>query len=197
VAPSNLGGIWRFRERITPHRHLLVTLLPSCVAGAGLGCALLLTFPATTFRTIVPWLIGGGTVLFALSPFIAKRLEHVHHSHPGRRWFLYAGVFLVAVYGGYFGAGLGILLLAVMAIALPVELVELQGLRAVLSTFINFAAAIVFLVRGHLVVWAVVTLLLGTVTGGWIGTWLIQRLSPRVVRGLIVVIGVATTIRLA
>ncbi|HEY5304346.1 MAG TPA: sulfite exporter TauE/SafE family protein [Acidimicrobiales bacterium] len=131
------------------------------------------------------------------SLFIAKRLEHVHPTHPGRRWFLYAGIFLVAVYGGYFGAGLGILLLAVMAIALPFELARLQGLRAVLSTLINFAAAIVFLVRGHLVVWAVVTLLVGTVTGGWIETWLIQRLSPRVVRGLVVVIAVATPIRLA
>jgi len=84
-----------------------------------------------------------------------------------------------------------------MAIALPFELARLQGLRAVLSTLINFAAAIVFLVRGHLVVWAVVTLLVGTVTGGWIETWLIQRLSPRVVRGLVVVIAVATPIRLA
>ncbi len=197
VAPSNIGGIWRFRDTITPHRRLVATLIPSCLGGAGLGCALLFTFPATTFRTIVPWLIGAGTVLFALSPFIAKRLAHIDHSHPGRRWFLYLGIFLVAVYGGYFGAGLGILLLAIMAIALPLELVELQGLRSILSTFINVAAAIIFLVRGHLVIWAVVTLLIGTVTGGWIGTWLIQRLSPRFVRGLVVVIGIVTTIRLA
>ena len=158
---------------------------------------LLFAFPATTFRTIVPWLIGAGTLLFALSPLITRRLAHIDHSHPGRRWFLYVGVFLVAVYGGYFGAGLGILLLAVMAVALPLELVDLQGLRSVLSTIINVAAAVIFLIRGHLVVWAVVSLLLGTLVGGWMGTWIIQRLSPRVVRGLIVTIGVVTTVRLA
>ena len=197
VSPSYVGGMWRFRTQLTPQRQLLVALLPSCLAGAALGCMLLFAFPATTFRTIVPWLIGAGTLLFALSPLITRRLAHIDHSHPGRRWFLYVGVFLVAVYGGYFGAGLGILLLAVMAVALPLELVDLQGLRSVLSTIINVAAAVIFLIRGHLVVWAVVSLLLGTLVGGWMGTWIIQRLSPRVVRGLIVTIGVVTTVRLA
>jgi len=197
VTPSYIGGMWRFRSQITPHRRLLVAVLPSCFAGAGLGCALLFAFPATTFREVVPWLIGAGTLLFALSPTITRRLAHIDHSHPGRRWFLYVGIFLIAVYGGYFGAGLGILLLAVMAVALPLELNELQGLRSVLSTIINVAAALIFVIRGHLVVWAVIPLLAGTLVGGWVGTWIIHRLSPRVVRGLIIGIGVITTIRLA
>jgi uncharacterized protein len=197
VCPSYLGGVWRFRRQITPYRRLLTALLPSCFAGAGLGCALLLIFPAATFRSVVPWLIGAGTLLFALSPLITKRLAHIDHDHPGRRWFLTLGVFVVATYGGYFGAGLGILLLAVMAVALPLELAELQGLRSVLSTIINLVAAVIFLIRGHLVVWAVVALLIGTIAGGWIGTWLIERMSPRVVRTLIVSIGFVTTIRLA
>ncbi len=103
----------------------------------------------------------------------------------------------MAIYGGYFGAGLGILLLAVMAVALPLELAEMQGLRSVLSTIINLFAAIIFVIRGHLVLWAVFALLFGTLVGGWVGTWLISRLSPRTVRGLIVGIGLFTTIRLA
>ena len=197
VTPSYLGGIWRSTGQITPHRRLLTSLLPSCMAGAGAGCALLFAFPATTFRIIVPWLIGAGTLLFALSPAITRRLAHVDHAHPARRWFLFLGVFFTAVYGGYFGAGLGILLLAVMAVSLPFELAELQGLRYVLSTIINLAADVVFVVRGHLVGYAVGTLLVSTFVGGWLGVWLIQRLSPRAVRTLIVTIGVATTIRLA
>jgi uncharacterized membrane protein YfcA len=197
VTPSYVGGMWRFRRQITPHSRLLATALPACVVGACAGCLLLFAFPASTFRTMVPWLIGAATVLFALSPVITRHLAHIDHAHPGRRWFLYVGIFLTAVYGGYFGAGLGIMLLAVMAVALPLELAELQGLRSVLSTFINIAAAIFFLVRGHLAVWAIVPLLPGTLVGGWAGTWLIQRLSPRVVRALIVTIGVVTTVRLA
>ena len=197
VTPSYLGGIWRSRDQITPYRRLVVSLLPSCLAGAGVGCALLFAFPATTFRIIVPWLIGAGTLLFALSPLIGRRLAHIDHAHPARRWFLFAGVFLTAIYGGYFGAGLGILLLAVMAVALPLEIAELQGLRYVLSTIINLAADIVFVIRGHLVGYAVATLLVGTLVGGWMGGWLIQRLTPRAVRALIVTIGVITTVRLA
>lgn len=197
VTPSYLGGIWRFKAQITPHRRLLTSLLPSCFAGAGAGCALLFAFPATTFRTIVPWLIAAGTLLFALAPLITRRLAHIDHAHPARRGFLHLGIFFTAIYGGYFGAGLGILLLAVMAVSLPLEVAELQGLRYVLSTIINVAAAAVFVVRGHLVGYAIAPLLVGTLAGGWVGGWLIQRMSPRAVRVLIVTIGVATTIRLA
>jgi hypothetical protein len=103
---------------------------------------------------------------------------------------------VIAIYGGYFGAGLGILLLAVMTVAHPLELVELRGLRSVSSTIINLFAAAIFVIREHLVLWAVFTLLAGTLVGGWVGTWLISRLSPRTVRGLIVGIGVVTTVRL-
>ena len=118
-------------------------------------------------------------------------------AHPARRWSLHVGIFLAAIYGGYFGAGLGILLLAVMAVSLPLEIAEMQGLRYVLSTIINLVAAVVFVVRGHLVGYAVATLLVGTLVGGWMGGWLTQRLSPRAVRTVIVTIGVVTTIRLA
>ena len=197
VSPSYVGGMWRFRDEITPHRRLLVRMLPACAIGAALGCALLFAFPATAFRRAVPWLIGAATLLFAASPRITKGLTHIDHSHPARRWFLYVGIFFSAVYGGYFGAGLGILLLAVMAVALPLELAELQGLRSVLSTIINLFAATIFLVRGHLVWWALPLLLLGTLACGWGGTWIIARLSPRVMRALIVGIGVVTTVRLA
>jgi uncharacterized membrane protein YfcA len=110
---------------------------------------------------------------------------------------LYIGVFLVSIYGGYFGAGLGILLLAVMAIALPFEMSTLQGLRNLLSLIINSCAAVIFIFRGHLALDAVYMLLIGTLIGGWLGTILIQRLSPRVVRVLIILIGMATTVRLA
>jgi uncharacterized membrane protein YfcA len=156
VSPSYVGGMWRFRSQITPHRELLVAPLPSYLAGAALGSALLFSFPATTFRAIVPWLIGAGALLFALSPLITRRLAHIDHSHPRRRWFLYVGIFLVTVYGGYFGAGLGIVLLAVMAVTLPWELAELQGPRSIPSTIINVAAAVIFLIRGHPVLGAVV-----------------------------------------
>ncbi|HVB51292.1 MAG TPA: sulfite exporter TauE/SafE family protein [Acidimicrobiales bacterium] len=197
VVPSYLGSLRVFRRQLAPHKQLILSLVPSCVLGAATGCALLLNGSASTFRSIVPWLIGAGTVLFATSPLITKRLAHVEHDHPARRWALFVGIFLVSVYGGYFGAGLGILLLAVMALALPLEIYELQGLRNALSIVINVSAAIIFIVHGHLAVQAVVMLLIGTLIGGWLGALLIVRLSPTLVRLLVIIIGAATTIKLA
>jgi len=196
VMPSYLGGIRGFRSQIATHKSLLLRLLPSCLAGAATGCALLFLGSAATFRAIVPWLIAGGTVLFACSPLITKRLRHIDHAHPSRTWTLYVGIFLISVYGGYFGAGLGILLLALMAVALPLDILELQGIRSVLSTVINACAGIIFLIRGHLCWTAVTMLLIGTFIGGWLGTILIKRLSPSVVRYLVIATGVVTTIRL-
>jgi uncharacterized membrane protein YfcA len=197
VLPSYVGGIRGFRHQISAHAAIVRSLLPSCLLGSSLGCVLLLTASPGTFRNVVPWLIGLGTLLFACSPVITKRLANVDHSHPGRKWALYVGVFLASIYGGYFGAGMGILLLAVMAVTLPYELSELHGLRNLLSLIINSAAAIIFIVRGHLALDAVYMLLVGTLIGGWLGTILIQRLSPKIVYWLIILIGAGTTVRLA
>ena len=102
----------------------------------------------------------------------------------------------MSIYGGYFGAGLGILLLAVMGLTITDEISTLQGLRSVLSTIINATAALIFVVRGHLVLEAVSMLLVGTLLGGVIGALLISRLSPRTVRMVIVAVGAATAVRL-
>lgn len=197
VVPSSLGGIRGFRHEIAARSKLIRTLLPSALAGTIVGCVLLLTASPGTFRAVVPWLIGAGTLLFALAPRITKRLAHIDHSHPGRRWTLYVGVFLASIYGGYFGAGLGILLLAIMAVSLPYEMPDLQGIRNLLTLIVNSCAAVIFIFRGHLALDAVYMLLIGTFIGGWLGTLLITRLSPQVVRFLVIATGVATTIRLA
>ena len=196
VIPSYVGGIRGFRVQLGEHRLLIRSLVPSCVLGSGVGCALLLLGSPSTFRSVVPWLIGVATVLFTLAPQITKRLAHVDHTRGARRWALFAGVFLASAYGGYFGAGLGILLLAVMAIALPFEIHELQGIRNVLSMIINLIAATIFIIRGHLALDAVYMLLIGSLIGGGLGTRLIKRLSAKLVWGLVIATGVVTTVYL-
>ena len=197
VVPSYLGSLRVFRTHLAAHRRLIVTLLPSCILGAAAGATLLLVGSAATFRLIVPWLVGAGTLLFAASPFISRRLEHIDREHASRRLAMVVGVFFVAIYGGYFGAGLGILLLAVMAVALPIDIKEIQGLRNVISLVINVTAALIFVVHGHLATSDVLALLAGTLIGGYLGALLIQRLSPSIIRALVIVIGVVTTVKLA
>ncbi|MGA7835062.1 MAG: sulfite exporter TauE/SafE family protein [Acidimicrobiales bacterium] len=197
VVPSYVGSLRVFRHQLGAHRALIRSLLPACVLGTITGCALLFAGSPSLFRTIVPWLIGSGTVLFALAPFITRSLANVDHRHPARRRALFAGIFLASIYGGYFGAGMGILLLAVMGLSLPLEIHEVQGLRNALSIVINAIAALIFIVHGHLAVADVFALLVGTLIGGYLGALLIVRLSPTLVRVLVIIVGVITTIKLA
>jgi uncharacterized membrane protein YfcA len=197
VVPSFFGGFRLSQRTLAPHRELVRSLVLPCLGGTLTGCALLLTGSPATFRLVVPWLIGVATLVFAFAPQITRRLADLEHAHAIRRRTLFAGIFVTSAYGGYFGAGLGIMLLAVTAVTLPYEIHELQGLRNTFSMIITTVAALVFIIRGHLALDAVYMLLVGTLIGGWLGTLLIRRLSPRVVRVLVVTIGLVTTIRLA
>jgi uncharacterized membrane protein YfcA len=200
IWPGSAGSIWGFRREFaripTVMRWLLI---PACVGGA-VGAMLLRLTPPVVFDRLVPWLILFATVLFILQTPIQRKLKSAEAAQKaGSRWMALAicAQVAVAVYGGYFGAGMGILLLAVMALSLPFEIQELQGLRSVLSLIINALAALIFVLRGHLIVDAVYMFLIGTLVGGWLGAMLILRLSPNLVRIVIIVVGVITTIRLA
>jgi len=200
IVPSTFGGIRGFRKELALHKKLLIELIPTCMLGSIVGTVLLLTGSNQTFRDVVPWLIGAATLLFALAPRITKYLsaaELSENTSPIRRRSLFVGIFIASIYGGYFGAGLGIVLLAVMALTLPFEIYELQGMRSALGMLINTVASVVFIIRGHLALDAVYALLIGALIGGWLGTLLIKRVSPKVVRTLVIVVGAATTIRLA
>lgn len=197
VVPSYVGSLRIFRHQLGAQKTLIRSLVLPCLLGTAVGCTLLLEGSATTFRSVVPWLIGAGTCLFAASPLVTRRLAHVDRDHPARRWMLFLGIFAVSIYGGYFGAGLGILLLAVLTLALPLEIHEIQGLRNFVSIMNNSLAALIFIVHGHLDGQAVAMLLVGTLIGGYLGALLVARLRPNVVRALVILFGAVTTIKLA
>jgi uncharacterized protein len=200
ILPSTFGGIRGFRRELVAHRRLLRELVPTCVVGSGAGTALLLLGSNHTFSQVVPWLIGAATALFAVAPRVTAWLASRERDRdPGavRRRPLFVGILIASMYGGYFGAGLGIVLLAVMALTLPYDINVLQGLRVALALLINTIAGVVFVVRGHLALQAVLILLVGALVGGWLGTLLIRRLPPAVVRAMVVAIGVVTTVKLA
>ena len=200
LVPSVLAGVRVFRSELSTHAATLKRLVPTCVAGSAVGTVLLLTESSTTFAAVVPWLIGVATALFASAPLITRAFARRHPpgsaGHPRPR-FLAVGVFVASIYGGYFGAGLGIVLLAVLALSLPEEILTLQGIRIALGLLTNVVAAAVFVVRGHLALVAVAILLVSTFLGGWIGAKFMRRLPSAVVRVLVIAIGLFTTIRLA
>lgn len=197
IWPGYLGSVAGFRTEIGDQRAHLRSLVPLTVLGAVVGAALLLTTPSHAFSRIAPWLVLFASLLFALRPLLAKGLARLGHvDGQVHRPVLFVGMFLAAVYGGYFGAAMGVIMLAVLGLALPDTLARSNGLRALLSVLANGVAALVFVVHGGLPWAAVGAIALGCLVGGYAGAVLARRLPVPVMRVLIVCIGLATGIRL-
>jgi uncharacterized membrane protein YfcA len=196
IWPSYLGSATAFRREIGDQARRLARLTPVALAGGIGGALLLLTTSPGTFDDVVPWLILGAAVLFGLQPILRRALDR-DSLHPRTRpVLLVAGVFVASVYGGYFGAAMGVMFLAVLGLALPVSLAHTNGMRAVLSIVVNGVAAVVFLVHGGLAWAAVGWLALGSLAGGYVGARLALVLPATVLRVAVVVIGVGTAVKL-
>ena len=196
IWPSYLGSATAFRREIGDQAQRLTRLAPVALAGGIAGALLLLTTSSGTFDDVVPWLVLGAAVLFGLQPVLRRALDR-DSAHPRTRpVLLVAGVFAASVYGGYFGAAMGVMFLAVLGLALPVTLAHTNGMRAILSMIVNGVAAVVFLVHGGLVWAAVAWLALGALIGGYLGARLALVLPVPALRAVVVVIGVGTAVKL-
>jgi uncharacterized membrane protein YfcA len=190
IWPGSLAGAYGFRgELATVKRWLILLIVPSLLGGA-LGSWLLLRTPTPVFERLVPFLILGATILLAAQELITKRIH--------ARW--HAGVFffqfLVGVYGGYFGAGMGILMLAALGLIGLTDMHQMNALKNVLAVAINGIAAIYFTVAGAVVWGDVVVMTLGSLLGGYLGARAARRLGRTFVRRAVVVIGVTMSIAL-
>ena len=194
IVPSYVGSIAGFRRELMGQKTRFLRLLPALLIGGTLGAVLLLTTPANSFRSVVPWLVLGATALFALQPLLVGRLEHLHAEHPTRALMLQGGTFIIAIYGGYFGAAMGVMMLAIFGIAITEPLARINGLRAVCSVALCALVALIFLVHGT-VWWLPAGLLaLGTLLGGWAGATVARRLPAAALRVIVIVVGLATSI---
>jgi uncharacterized membrane protein YfcA len=196
IWPSYLGSATAYRSEIGDQAHRLARLAPVALAGGVGGALLLLTTSPATFDDVVPWLVLGAAALFGLQPLLRRALDR-DSVHPRTRpVLLVAGVFAASVYGGYFGAAMGVMFLAVLGLALPVSLAHTNGMRAILSMVVNGVAAVVFLIHGGLAWDAVGWLALGSLVGGYAGSRLALVLPVPALRVAVVVIGVGTAVKL-
>jgi uncharacterized protein len=196
IWPGYVGGLAGFRREVADQRARVVWLAPASVIGAAGGAVLLLTTSQRAFARLAPWLVVAATVLFAIQPLLSRAVSAAPTDHPTRRRLAHLGTFVSSVYGGYFGAGMGVLLLAVLGLALPDTLVRTSGLRAAVSIIVNAVAAIAFLIRGTLAWQAVAWLAVGSLVGGWVGSKAARRLPSPALRAVIVVIGAVTAAKL-
>jgi uncharacterized membrane protein YfcA len=196
LVPGSLSGAIGYRRELEGQRPRLLRLGTGSVLGGIVGALLLLVLPAEAFQAIVPVLIGLGCVLVVLQPAISRRVtaraeaRGVERPEHGAVW-VWLLVFAAGVYGGYFGAAQGVLLMAILGVGLTESMQRNNATKNVLALLVNLVAAIVFVLVAH-IDWAVAGLIaLGSVVGGQIGATVGRRLPAWALRAFIVVVGVA------
>src|SRR5579863_615444 len=196
LVPGSLSGAVAYRSELRGQRPRLAVLGLASVSGGIVGAVLLLALPGSVFRHVVPVLILVACVLVALQPRLSARLAQRTDRRVHGGPVLFGSVFLTGVYGGYFGAAQGVILLALLGIFLRDHLQKLNATKNVLAFLVNGVAGIVFVAFAH-VSWEAAGLLAGgSVVGGQVGGVLGRRLPAPLLRGIIVVVGVVAAIAL-
>lgn len=214
LCPGYFGGTLAQKEDLRPQRARLPLIGVASALGGIAGSALLVSSSEKLFRAVVPFLLLGACALLGFG-------DRIKRSLPSRRPALAAGatgavaaappageatverpsvplvgaVFLNSVYGGYFGAGMGIVTLAVVGLAIPDSMVRVNGLKQFITLVTNVVAAAFFVFSG-LVVWSLVLVMApASLIGGSVGGRLVRRLDPRWLRAVVIVIGVTVAVR--
>lgn len=199
LVPGALAGSVGYRRELAGQRERLTRLASASLVGAVVGALLLLTLPGSAFEAVVPVLIGVGCVLVLVQPrvqaWVAKRQGE--HQEADRSVALWALVGLTGVYGGYFGAAQGVLLIAILGIGLDEGLQRVNAAKNVLSTVVNGVAAVVFVCAAALsygptaISWPVVGLVAaGATVGGLLGAAVGRRIPGPVLRLVVAAVGV-------
>jgi len=192
-----LSGAWALRGQITvPRARLMLMAVLSALFG-GVGAWVLTQTSNNQFQTVIPWLLLFATLLFISGGAINRRLQLLAISSGVLSkmdvvfWFVFVGI---AIYGGFFNAGLGILLLSYLSLAGYSDVNEMNALKLLCSAMISSSAILIFVVEGLISVPETGVLLLGTLVGGYAAGALSTRLSQRLVRNLIILVSSGITV---
>jgi hypothetical protein len=200
LVPGSLLGAIGYRDELAGQAQRVRKLGVASTIGAVIGAVLLLVLPADAFSAVVPILIVIALVLVVLQPWLARRLAAKRadgtDAAPKDGWLLFLGVFATGMYGGYFGAAQGVLLLGLMGVVLTESLQRINAIKNVLAMLANLASGVVFIFVAHISWLAVVLIAAGSAVGGVIGARVGRKLPPVALRGLIVVIGIAALAKL-
>ncbi|MGD9988796.1 sulfite exporter TauE/SafE family protein [Pseudonocardia sp.] len=195
---SSIGSVAGSRPELAGQGHQVRTMAPVVIGGGALGAALLFLTPPGGFEKVVPFLVGGASVVLLLQPRIRAAATRTAEGPSRRaRLLMLAGLGLVGVYGGYFGAAAGVLILALLLVGLPLSLLRANGLKNVLLGLANGTAAIAFAFLGDVRWAAVAPMAAGVLVGSWVGPALARRIPATVLRIAIGLAGIGLAVVLA
>ncbi|WP_024801053.1 sulfite exporter TauE/SafE family protein [Nocardia sp. BMG51109] len=200
LVPGGVSGVLGYRRELAGQRARLVRLGSASLIGGTIGAILLLTLPADAFQAIVPVLIIAALVLVVIQPRLSRwvrRRRETDGAAPehGGPW-LWPAVLATGIYGGYFGAAQGVLLIGLLGVFVHDELQRLNAVKNLLALLVNALSALIFIAVAD-VAWQVVALIaVGSIIGGQLGATVGRRLPPTALRGVIVVVGIIAVVRL-
>jgi uncharacterized membrane protein YfcA len=192
LVPGTVASILAYQGdvRKLKEKHLKLWLAVSLLGGA-LGAWLLLITSDKTFRQIAPWLLLFATLLFAFGNQLSVATRGRPH---GNAWWMLALLFPIAVYGGYFGGGIGIMFLAALRLYGMTEIHGMNGIKTILAGTLNALAALIFMMNREVEWRPTLIMMVAAIAGGYAGPRLARRLQPAVIRGLVITVGVTMTV---
>jgi len=193
--PGSLSGAYGYRRELAGQRARVFALLPAALLGGAAGAVLLMAVPGA-FRQVVPYLILVAVGLVIVQPRIARWREARGRiaEHPGP--LLHGGLFATSVYGGYFGAAQGVIMLALLGVTLDDDLQRLNAVKNLISALVNAIAGVLFILFTDVSWWIVVLLAISSTVGGQVGAVLGRRIPANVLRAAIVIVGTVVAVKL-
>lgn len=197
LGPGSLAAAWAYRRELEGNGRLALLLAAPAVAGSVGGAALLLAAPAALFDALVPWLVLGATGLLFFGDAVGRPAESAARPTRARTAAVATGFAVAAVYGGYFGAGMGIVSLALLSRLHRMNIHQMNAMKTVIVGAINGCSAVYFLARGAFDGRAALVMTAGMLAGGFAGASLARKVNAKIVRGVVVAIGVGLSAVLA
>lgn len=186
--PASVASAVGYREELKHDRRLVAWLAAAALAGGLAGALLLLFTPERTFSRLVPFLLLGATLVFAFGPVVTKRFQRAPHAPP-KLAPLAVGQLAISIYGGYFGGGMGFLMLATYAALGMTNVHEMNALKHVMAVILNAIAIAAFVVAG-IVEWPfALVMIAGAVVGGYAGARIARKVDPAKVRYGVIAVG--------
>jgi uncharacterized membrane protein YfcA len=196
LVPGSASGAVGYRRELAGQWSRILALLPAAVAGGIVGAILLLALPGAVFRDVVPILILLAVILVLAQPRLARWLASRghHREHPGPP--LQVATFGCAIYGGYFGAAMSVVVFGLFGVFLDDGAQRLNALKNVITATVNGAAAVLFMLTTDVAWLAALLLVIFSAVGGQVGAWIGRRLSPKLLRALVAAVGLTVALDL-
>jgi uncharacterized protein len=197
--PASIAGIGAYRrELVGLDRRLLIVMAVTSLIGGILGALLLLITPPSIFATLLPYLLLIATLLFTFSPMLTRklRMRSIEKAALGSKQLIWISIaqFIIAVYGGYFGGGIGILMLAALALMGLENIHVMNGLKSILATCINGVAVVTFIIAGIIHWPEAILMIVGATIGGYGGAYYARKIDQKWIRLFVIIVGFAMTL---